>query len=109
MRVVRGQVFDVAVDIRRSSSTFGEWTGVTLSDDNNEQLWVPPGFAHGFLVLTDTADVIYKVTEFYSPENDRSLRWDDPNVGIDWPLDGEPILSDRDARAPSLREADVFL
>ena len=108
VRVVRGQVFDVAVDIRRSSSTFGEWIAIVLSEDNNEQLWVPPGFAHGFLALTDTADVMYKVSEFYSPEHDRSLRWDDADVGIDWPLDGEPVLSEKDAGAPSLREADVF-
>ena len=79
-----------------------------LSDDNSEQLWVPPGFAHGFLALSDHADVIYKVTEFYSPQNDRALRWDDPDIGIDWPLDGEPFLSDKDASAPFLQGAEVF-
>ena len=108
VRVVRGRVFDVAVDIRRSSSTFGEWTAVVLTDENNEQLWVPPGFAHGFLALTDSAEVVYKVTEFYSPEHDRSLRWDDPDLGIEWPLEGKPVLSDKDARAPSLQDAEVF-
>ncbi len=108
VRVVRGAVFDVAVDIRRSSPTFGEWFGVKLSEDNFKQLWVPPGFAHGFLALTDPADLFYKVTDYYSPEHDRSIRWDDPDIGIEWPIDGEPILSDKDASAPYLRDAEVF-
>lgn len=108
VRVVRGAVFDVAVDIRRSSSTFGDWFGVELSEDNHKQLWIPPGFAHGFLALTDPADLLYKVTEYYSPEHDRSIRWDDPEIGIDWPLDGEPIVSEKDANAPYLRDAEVF-
>jgi dTDP-4-dehydrorhamnose 3,5-epimerase len=108
VRVVRGSVFDVAVDIRRSSETFGEWFGVELSEDNFKQLWVPPGFAHGFLALTDPADLLYKVTDYYSPEHDRSIRWDDPDIGIEWPIDGEPVLSDKDASAPYLAEAEVF-
>jgi dTDP-4-dehydrorhamnose 3,5-epimerase len=106
--VVRGAIFDVAVDIRRTSATFGEWTGVNLSDENHVQFWIPPGFAHGFLALTDPVDVIYKVTEYYSSEHDRSIRWDDPDIGIEWPFDREPILSDKDANAPYLRDADVF-
>jgi len=108
VRVVCGVVFDVAVDIRRSSETFGEWFAVELSEDNFKQLWIPPGFAHGFLALTDSADLVYKVTDYYSPNHDRSIRWDDPDIGIEWPLDGEPILSDKDAAAPYLAEADVF-
>lgn len=108
VRVVRGAVFDVAVDIRESSSSFGRWLGVELSEDNHKQLWVPPGFAHGFLALTDPADLLYKVTEYYSPDHDRSIRWDDPDIGIEWPLDGEPTLSDKDATAPHLRDAEVF-
>jgi dTDP-4-dehydrorhamnose 3,5-epimerase len=108
VRVVRGEVFDVAVDIRRSSPTFSEWVGVELSETNHKQLWIPPGFAHGFLALTDPADVVYKVTEYYSPEHDRSIRWDDPDVGIEWPLHADPIVSDKDAKAPYLRDAEVF-
>lgn len=108
VRVPRGSVFDVVVDIRRSSPSFGEWFGIELSEENFKQLWVPPGFAHGFLALTDPADILYKVTEYYSPEHDRSIRWDDPDIGIEWPLDDEPILSDKDAAAPYLRDAEVF-
>jgi len=108
VRVVSGAVLDVAVDIRRSSRTFSQWVGVELSEANRRQLWIPPGFAHGFLAVTDPADVIYKVTEYYSPEHDRSIRWDDPDIGIEWPLHGAPLLSDKDANAPYLRDADVF-
>lgn len=108
VRVVKGAVFDVAVDVRRSSPSFGEWFGVELSDENFKQLWVPPGYAHGFLALTDPADLLYKVTNYYSPEHDRAIRWDDPDIGIEWPLDGEPLLSDKDATAPYLRDAEVF-
>lgn len=108
VRVVRGAVFDVAVDIRRSSPSFGEWLGVELTEDNHRQLWVPPGYAHGFLALTDPADLLYKVTEYYSPEHDSSIRWDDRDIGIEWPLEGDPILSDKDASAPHLRDAEVF-
>lgn len=108
VRVPRGSAFDVVVDIRRSSPSFGEWFGIELSEENFKQLWVPPGFAHGFLALSDPADILYKVTDYYSPEHDRSIRWDDPDIGIEWPIDGEPILSDKDAAAPYLRDVEVF-
>jgi dTDP-4-dehydrorhamnose 3,5-epimerase len=108
VRVVKGAVFDVAVDIRKSSRSFGRWLGVELTEDDLRQLWVPPGYAHGFLALTDPADLLYKVTEYYSPEHDRAIRWDDPDIGIEWPLPGEPLLSDKDAAAPYLRDAEVF-
>ena len=109
VRVSSGAVFDVAVDIRRSSPTFGAWIGHELSEDNFKQLWIPPGFAHGFLALTDSADVQYKTTEYYAPELDRSLRWDDVEIGISWPLgDVTPIVSPKDQAAPSLVDADLF-
>lgn len=109
VRVSRGAVFDVAVDIRRSSSGFGEWVGYELSAENFRQLWIPPGFAHGFLALTDEADVLYKTTEYYQPELDRSIRWDDPQIGVDWPLDEMvPKISPKDEQAPSLADADLF-
>lgn len=108
VRVVSGSVWDVAVDIRRSSPTFSQWVGVELSAENHRQLWIPPGFAHGFLTLTDRADMIYKVTEFFSPHLDRSIRWDDAEIGVDWPLESEPTLSDKDAAAPYLLDAEVF-
>ena len=108
IRVVRGAVFDVGVDLRHSSPTFGQWVGFELSAENMRQVWLPPGFAHGFLCLSDRADVLYKVTDYYSPEHERALRWDDPELSIEWPLSGEPILSGRDASAPLLRDADVF-
>lgn len=105
---VSGSVFDVAVDIRASSPTFGSWVARELSDENGRQLWVPPGFAHGFLALSDTALLFYKLTRYYSPEHDRSIRWDDPDIDIDWPLDGQPIVSPKDAMAVMLGEAEVF-
>lgn len=108
VRATRGAVFDVAVDIRRSSPSFGEWLGIELSEDNFKQLWVPPGFAHGFLALTDPADLLYKVTEYYSAQHDRAIRWDDPDIGIEWPLEKAPLLSEKDASAPYLRDAEVF-
>ena len=108
VRVVRGAVFDVAVDIRKSSETFGAWFGVELSEENHRQLWIPSGFAHGFLALTEPADLAYKVTAHYSSEHDRSIRWDDPDIGIEWPLETPPILSVKDASAPYLRDAEVF-
>jgi dTDP-4-dehydrorhamnose 3,5-epimerase len=108
VRAVFGAVFDVAVDIRRSSPQFGSWVGVELSADNRKQLWVPPGFAHGFLAVSERAEILYKVTNYYSPEHDRSIRWDDQDIAIEWPLDGEPILSDKDASAPYLAEAELF-
>lgn len=108
VRAVSGSVFDVAVDIRRSSPTFGAWVGVELSAENHRQLWVPEGFAHGFVVTSESATVLYKATAYYSPEHDRSIRWDDPNVAVTWPIDQPPILSSKDAEAPLLRDADVF-
>lgn len=104
VRVIEGEVFDVAVDIRRGSPRFACWCGVLLSADNCLQVWVPPGFAHGFYVTTDTAQVEYKVTEFYDPGGDIYIAWNDPEIAIDWPLDGEPILSRRDRAAPPLAE-----
>ena len=97
VRVVRGEVFDVAVDIRRDSPTYGRWVGERLSETNQRQLWVPPGLAHGFLVLSDSADFLYKTTDYYDPTSERCLAWNDPTVGIDWPLDGQtPALSGKD-------------
>jgi len=104
VRAVRGEIFDVAVDIRRASPTFGRWVGVRLSEENFQQLWIPPGFAHGFCVLSEVAEVEYKCTELYAPEDEISLAWNDPDVGVRWPLDGEPLLSQRDAAAPNLAE-----
>jgi dTDP-4-dehydrorhamnose 3,5-epimerase len=108
VRAVRGAVFDVAVDIRRSSPTFGQWFGATLSEDNHLQLWVPAGFAHGFVVLSDTADVLYKTTDYYAPSFERCIRWNDPEIGIQWPYPGNPQLSAKDNAAVSLEHADVF-
>ncbi len=96
VRVVAGEVFDAIVDIRRSSPTFGQWDGVRLSAENKRMLWVPPGFAHGFLVLSESADFLYKVTDYYAPQFERTLLWNDPRVGIAWPLDGPPTLSKKD-------------
>jgi dTDP-4-dehydrorhamnose 3,5-epimerase len=106
--VVRGSVLDVAVDIRKGSPTFRDWVAVELSADNRKQLWVPPGFAHGFLALSDWAELLYKTTDHYSAELDRSIRWDDPDIGIEWPIDDEPVLSPKDNEAPLLRDAEVF-
>ena len=109
VRVTQGSVFDVAVDIRRSSPNFGKWVGYELSDANKRMLWVPPGFAHGFLVLSDTADFLYKCTALYDPPSDRGIRWDDPAIGIDWPDTGvAPQLSGKDAIAPLLADAETF-
>lgn len=108
VRVVQGEVFDVAVDLRKASPTFGKWVGVVLSAENKKQLWVPEGFAHGFLVLSETAEFVYKTTDFYAPEYERSLLWNDPAIGIQWPLDADPILAAKDAAAPTLETADVF-
>lgn len=107
--VLRGRVFDVAVDIRRASPTFGRWNGVILDDETHRQLWVAPGFAHGFLVLSDTADVQYKTTDYYAPQHERSILWNDPDIGIDWPLNGAaPILSDKDRAGMPLVQSEVF-
>lgn len=108
VRVIAGEILDVAVDIRRSSKTFGQWEAVRLSAENKRQLWVPAGFAHGFAVLSDTAEVTYKVTEYWSVDHDRCIRWDDPAVGIDWGLPQAPILSPKDAGGLLLNDADVF-
>ncbi len=104
--VTHGTVFDVAVDIRKDSSTFGQWVGVTLSADEHLQFYIPPGFAHGFCVLSDQVDFHYKCTDYYHPEDEGCLRWDDPEIGIQWPLD-KPILSTKDANAPSLKELKI--
>ena len=110
VRVVRGAVFDVAVDIRRDSPTYGQWVGVELSEENHRQLWIPPGLAHGFVVLSETADFLYKTTDTYSPAHERCIRWDDPAIGIDWPLAAhgiaEPLLSDKDRAGRLLPEAE---
>jgi dTDP-4-dehydrorhamnose 3,5-epimerase len=108
IRVVRGEVFDVAVDIRRSSPTFGQWVGQILSAENKRQLWVPEGFAHGFVVLSDTAECLYKTTDYYAPEHERCIVWNDPAIGIQWPIEGTPVLSGKDRQGKSLVEAEHF-
>jgi dTDP-4-dehydrorhamnose 3,5-epimerase len=108
MRVVAGAVFDVAVDLRRSSSTFGQWLGAELSAENRRMLWIPPGFAHGFLVLSDRAEVLYKTTDFYAPEHERCIVWNDPDIRISWPLSDPPLLSEKDSRGARLRDTQVF-
>jgi dTDP-4-dehydrorhamnose 3,5-epimerase len=108
IHVVRGRIFDVAVDIRRSSPTFGQWVGTELSDDSRPQCWIPAGFAHGFFVLSDSADVLYKVTDYYAPEHERCVIWNDPTVGINWPTGIPLILSARDRAGALLGDAEVF-
>lgn len=108
VRVVRGSVFDVAVDLRRSSPHFGLWVGVELSEHNHRQLWVPPGFAHGFLVTSESADFLYKTTDYYAPEHERCIAWNDPALGIEWPLDGAPQLSGKDQQGKLLAQAEVY-
>lgn len=108
VRVVQGEVFDVAVDMRRSSPTFGRWVGEVLSADNKKQMWVPPGFAHGFLVLSDKAEFLYKTTDYWYPEHERSVIWNDPQLGISWPLDGTPLLAAKDAAASWFAQAPTF-
>ena len=110
VRVVRGAVFDAVVDLRRSSPTFGQWEGTELSEDNRRQLWIPPGFAHGFLVLSERADFLYKTTDYYSPAGERTLLWNDLDVGIDWPLDefARPVLSPKDLTGTPLTLAEVY-
>lgn len=108
VRVIAGEVFDVAVDIRKSSPTFGRWVGVTLSADNKRQLWIPEGFAHGFVVTSESAEFLYKTTDYWAPEFERSILWNDPAIGIEWPMDGEPLLSGKDKVGMLLAEAEVF-
>ena len=108
VRVVSGKVFDVAVDIRRDSPAFGKWVGVELSAENKRMFWLPPGLAHGFVVLSESADFVYKATEYYAPKSERTILWNDPDLGIEWPLEGQPILSAKDAAAKGLSEAEVF-
>ncbi len=106
--VLQGEIFDVAVDLRKNSPTFKQWIGIRLSADSHQQFYIPPGFAHGFYVLSETADVFYKCTDFYAPECERTLLWNDPDVGIEWPLEGEPILSEKDQHGTPLSQAEVY-
>ena len=108
VRVVEGEILDVAVDVRRSSPTFGGWEAVRLSDQNKRMLWIPPGFAHGFLVISKQAQVLYKATDYYSPEHERTLMWNDPDLKIAWDVEGEPIVSAKDQRGVVLRDAETF-
>ena len=108
VRVVQGEVFDVAVDVRRASPTFGHWVGVHLSAENKKQLWVPEGFAHGFVVLSDTAEFLYKTTDYYNPAFERAILWNDPDLNIQWPISGEPQLSGKDSAASRFRNAETF-
>ncbi|MGI9205573.1 MAG: dTDP-4-dehydrorhamnose 3,5-epimerase [Woeseiaceae bacterium] len=109
VRVIRGEVFDVAVDLRRSSPTFGQWIGVTLSEGNRRLLWVPPGFGHGFMVLSEFADMEYRMTDYHAPDFGRTIQWNDPDIGIEWPTAGvDPIMSDADSDGVPFREAEVY-
>lgn len=109
VRVVAGSIFDIAVDIRKSSSSFGKWLGYELSAENKHQLWIPPGFAHGFLVLSEVAEVLYKTTDYYFPQGDRTILWNDPDLAIEWPLTASPILSNKDASGKPFQTAEVFI
>jgi dTDP-4-dehydrorhamnose 3,5-epimerase len=108
VRVTAGSVYDIAVDIRKSSPTFGQWYGIELSAENKRQLWIPPGFAHGFAVTSDAAEFLYKTTDYWAPEFERSILWNDPAIGIEWPLDGTPLLSAKDLQGALLADAEVF-
>lgn len=108
VRVVTGEVFDVTVDLRKNSPTFGQWAGVILSEENKRMLWVPPGFAHAFLTLSDSTDFLYKTTDYYAPEYEKTLAWDDPTINIDWPLNSAPILSDKDRAGKPFDECEVY-
>lgn len=108
VRVVRGEAYDVAVDLRKSSATFGTWVACHLSAGSKRQFWVPEGFAHGFLVLSESADFLYKTTDYYAPEFEQCIRWDDADLAIEWPLDGDPILSEKDAGGVAFKDAEVF-
>jgi dTDP-4-dehydrorhamnose 3,5-epimerase len=109
VRVVAGEVFDVAVDIRKHSPTFGQWVGVTLSGENKRQLWIPEGFAHGFVVTSESAEFLYKTTDYWAPEHERTILWNDPEIGIEWPITGEPRLSGKDQAGTLLKFAEVFV
>jgi len=109
VRVIAGEIFDVAVDLRKSSPTFGRWVGRTLNAETMKMLWIPPGFAHGFTVLSESAEVLYKCTQYYDSADERAIVWNDPDIGIDWPLEGDPILSERDKQAVALKSADYFI
>lgn len=108
VRVVRGEVFDVAVDLRESSDTFGDWVGMKISAENKKQLWIPPGFAHGFVVLSDEADFLYKTTDYYAPNHERCIRWDDTELNIDWHIDVDPCVSEKDANGLIFSDAEFF-
>jgi dTDP-4-dehydrorhamnose 3,5-epimerase len=108
VRVIRGCIFDVAVDMRKSSPQFGQWCGTEISEENRKILWVPEGFAHGFLVLSDVAEVVYKTSDYYTPDAERIVAWNDPDLAIAWPLQGNPILSERDQRGTPFRQAELF-
>lgn len=108
VRVIAGEIFDVTVDIRRGSPSFGRWVGQILSGESKKQLWVPEGFAHGFVVLSDHAEVLYKTTDYWAPDSERCIAWNDPELAIDWPIDGQPLLSAKDARGSAFRNAEVF-
>ena len=108
VRVTQGEVFDVAVDMRRGSATFGQWEGVLLSAENQRQLWIPPGFAHGFVVTSDSAEFLYKTTDYWYPEFERNVLWSDPRIGVQWPIQGQPLLASKDAAAPLLAHAQTF-
>ena len=109
VRVIAGSVFDVAVDLRKNSATFGQWVGMELSADNKRMAWIPPGFAHGFVVTSDTAEFLYKTTDYWSPPDERCLLWNDPALGINWPLEGEPTIAAKDAAGLPLSQCEVFL
>ncbi|MDH5691819.1 MAG: dTDP-4-dehydrorhamnose 3,5-epimerase [Gammaproteobacteria bacterium] len=109
VRVISGEVYDVAVDLRKSSPTFGQWVGEYLSAENKRSMWVPEGFAHGFLVTSESAEFVYKCTDYYSPDCEHALKWDDEDLKIDWPIEGSPLLSNKDAQALSFNEAEYFL
>jgi dTDP-4-dehydrorhamnose 3,5-epimerase len=108
VRVIVGEVYDVAVDLRRSSPTFGRWVGERLSAENRRMIWIPPGFAHGYLVVSETAEVLYKATDYYAPEHERSIAWNDPDLAIAWPLAGTPVLSAKDAAGVRFRDAEAY-
>lgn len=109
VRVVQGTVYDVAVDLRKGSSTFGQWAGVELSAENHKMLWVPAGFGHAFLVTSDSAEFLYKTTDFYAPEDERCIAWDDPTLNISWPIDGKPLVSEKDSAGTGFKDAECYL